>query len=123
MLRLLPSLVVMVMTSFSRPKLLIAWSHLKSLEATEDLVWEKARIEDVNTWHLYEEELKDSGFSDNEITRIVNGVMAANCLDEARMDEARARFLRSEAVRAAELSSPTAGQPSLLSGGPANDLG
>lgn len=100
----------------------MAWMILKSLEATPELEWEMAKIEDSNTWHLYNEELLISGFSDIEISRIINGVMAANCLDEVKMEEARKRFLASQVKPVEELSSLKAEQDSSLFGVPANGL-
>lgn len=73
------------------------WMIIESLKATEGLVWETVKYEDHNTWHLYEKELLDSGFGDYEIKRIINGVMAANCLDDAKIEEARKYFLAGKA--------------------------
>lgn len=69
---------------------------LKSLEATEGLEWETISLSDPDTWNNYEKELKDSGFSNIEIMRIINTCMAANCLDEARLERAREDFLASQ---------------------------
>jgi hypothetical protein len=72
----------------------IAWMVLESLKATPDLEWETVKAGDARSWQNYEQELRDSGFSHVEIQRIINGVFAANCLSEARIEEARANFLR-----------------------------
>jgi hypothetical protein len=70
-----------------------AYMVIKSLEATENLEWEEVDINNPTTWTKYEEELKESGFSQIEINRIITGVMTANCLNEAKLEEARNSFL------------------------------
>lgn len=74
----------------------IAYMIIKSLDATPDLEWEKVDISDSSTWEEYEKEFKESGFTDIEIARIIDAVMTANCLNETRLEEARARFLLSK---------------------------
>jgi hypothetical protein len=86
---------------------------LKSLEATEGLEWETVKLSDPETWDGYQKELKESGFSSIEIMRIVNTCMAANCLDEARLDKAREDFLAS-AVGAANGQSTHPGELSSI---------
>lgn len=66
---------------------------LKSLEATEGLEWEKIKLSEPETWHLYEEELAGAFFSEVEVTQIINGVLDANSLDDEKIKEARERFL------------------------------
>lgn len=77
-------------------KQLFAWTILKSLEATEGLEWETVRMDDPSTWLAYSDELKASGFSTPEVGRIINGVLIANCLDEAKIEAARNSFLSGE---------------------------
>jgi hypothetical protein len=98
----------------------VAWLVLKSLEATESLEWETVDYNDQSTWLNYKEELKESGFSDAEQGRILSGVMAANGLSESKVEEARARFLRSREVALAASWSPPAAPGTTPSGGPAN---
>src|SRR5262245_10101682 len=74
------------------------WMILQSLKAWEGLEWETVDLADPNTWHLYEEELKDAGFSEIEKQRIVALVFDANCLNEKRLEEARERFLFAQTV-------------------------
>lgn len=66
---------------------------IKSLSATEGLKWERVKIEDPNTWHDWENELKEAHISDVERQRIMAAVMEANALNEAKLEEARERFL------------------------------
>jgi hypothetical protein len=74
-----------------------AWMIMKSLEATEGLEFETVKKDDHTTWTNIYKELKDSGLCDMEITRIIDGVMEANCLSDERVEEARNRFLASKA--------------------------
>lgn len=95
-----------------------AWMIIKSLEATENLVWEKVKISDSNTWHLYDQELQDAGFGDYERALILNGVMRANCLDPSKIEEARQRFFRGELRVAEHPISPISEHSNTKSGGP-----
>lgn len=69
------------------------WMILKTLEDTEGLEWESVKMDDPETWENFRTELKDSGFNRAEITTIINGALAINSIDEAKMEEARERFL------------------------------
>jgi len=71
----------------------MAWMTITSLEATEDLEWEKVDAGDPSTWLYLRLELKEAGFSDIEVNRIIAGVVSANALSEAKVEEARERFL------------------------------
>lgn len=71
----------------------LAYLVIKSLEATEDLEWEVVDLQNPDTWLSYEKELRDSGFSETEMSRILKGVLAANSLDEGKIAEAKERFL------------------------------
>jgi uncharacterized protein YcgI (DUF1989 family) len=62
---------------------------LKSLQATEGLEWETVKMGDPETWSNYKEEFKKAGFSNIEVMRIINTCMAANCLDEGRVQSRR----------------------------------
>lgn len=73
------------------------YMFIKSLEATEGLVWETIDLTKPETWLNFENELKEAGFSNSERNRIVDGCMAANCLSEKRVEEARQRFIQSQA--------------------------
>lgn len=99
----------------------IAWIVITSLRVTEGLEWETVKETDHSTWCNYEKELKDSGFSYVEVQRIQNGVFAANCLNEARVEEARANFLRGPAEQAGKSFGRLTGQNSTPSGELAKD--
>ena len=98
----------------------MAWTILKSLEATEGLKWETIEKDKPKTWENYKKELTESFFSTVEIQRIQNAAFNANALNESRVQEARENFLRGQA----EARKDTSGQPtepnSTPSGKPAN---
>lgn len=70
------------------------WIVIQSLKATPGLEWETVKDNEPETWKNYQNELIESKFSTVEINRIISAVFAANCLSEARLEEARQRFLR-----------------------------
>lgn len=74
-----------------------AWLVIESLKATDGLEWETILPGEPSTWENYEKELTASGFSVYEVGRIVQAVMVANCLNEDRIEEARKRFLDTQA--------------------------
>ena len=98
-----------------------AWLILTSLKATPELEWEQVNFNDPSTWALFRQELNDSGFSDLEVNRIINGALTAQGLNEAKIEAARDRFLRRESVRLSALSSLVEEQKSMPSGEPASD--
>lgn len=100
----------------------LCWIVLTSLRlGTPELEWETVDYGDPNTWTNFEDELKESGFSEIEVGRINRGVMIANALDDDKLDEARNAFLASVAAEAASLSSQADELNSTLSGEPVSD--
>jgi hypothetical protein len=97
-----------------------AYMVVASLAATDGLEWDTVSLSDPNTWTNYERELRDSGFSDYEVKRIVIGVMQANALDDKKIEEARERFLLEASQAKLESSSQKDGQKSTPSSGPAS---
>lgn len=71
----------------------IDWMVLKALEATPELEWETVDMGKPETWHLYRQELRDAGFSTQEIIYITNEALSVNFIDEKAVDAARKRFL------------------------------
>ncbi len=94
---------------------------IKSLEATDGLEWDTIDLKRPDTWLQFENELKNSGFSQIERNLITRGIMIANNLDDNKVEEARQRFLLSLAVPAVDSLSQTAVPTSTPSGQPAND--
>lgn len=100
----------------------LAWMVITSLAATEELEWEIVDPDDYRTWPRFRSEMQEAGFSSMEINRVVAAVVSVNALDEAKIQEARERFLRSQQVRQSVLSSLGEEQPSMQNGEPANVL-
>lgn len=80
---------------------LMEWSQnrayymmLKSLSATEGLEWDKVQMDDPKTWSLMDEEL-NKAFTPYGASRVAQGVLRANCLDDQMLKEARSSFLPS----------------------------
>lgn len=71
----------------------LSWIVLTSLEATEGLEWEKVDLSDPTTWNNFQEEMKEAGFSNVEVNRIVEECIEVNALNEDKIQEARERFL------------------------------
>lgn len=77
----------------------MAWMVITSLEATEELEWEKVDSSDPSTWMFFKDELKEAGFSDVEVNRVIGGVVSVNALSESKVEAARERFLLLQQVR------------------------
>lgn len=77
-----------------------AFMVIQSLAATPELEWCTVKLSDPATWTGWDKEMKDAGFSTNEINHIQMGVATANCLNQEKLDEARLRFLASLAEAA-----------------------
>jgi len=86
------------------------WTILQSLEATEDLEWERVDMAKPETWHLYPEELSEAGFTPYEILRITELVLTACGLNQEKIDEATADFLAGREETQADESSPNTAQ-------------
>lgn len=78
-----------------------AYLFIQSLKATEELEWETVKENDPETWENYRTELEQAGLTLFEIARIMKTVMAANGLDEERLEEAKRRFLLTASVEKA----------------------
>lgn len=97
----------------------IAYLVVKSLEPS-DIEWDKVQIENPRTWTEYVNDFKSAGLTTIEINRIVQCVMQANSLDEAKLEQARKVFLLGQA-RALNTSSGQNTEPANMpSGEPAN---
>lgn len=104
------------------------WMILESLcsvdrDTQEDvpIEWEKVVRQKPETWHLWDDELKDAGFSDLERKRINNLVLQVNSLSDARLDEARNSFLQPREAESEASSSPSSEPSGTQSGEPASD--
>jgi hypothetical protein len=78
-----------------RDNLRFAYLILRSLEPS-NIEWEIIDMEKPSTWLKWSDELLESGLSDKEVQRVVDAVMVAGSLSEAKLEEARAAFLRGQ---------------------------
>jgi len=69
-----------------------AYLCIRSLEPS-NIEWEVVDVENPATWLKWTDELLAAGLSENECNRIVGAVLAANSLDEEKIEEARKAFL------------------------------
>jgi hypothetical protein len=97
----------------------IAYLVVKSLEPS-DIEWEKVKIENPSTWTAYVQDFKAAGLTTIEINRIVQCVMQANSLDEAKLEQARKVFLLGQVQAAKESSGQSIAPASTSSGEPAS---
>lgn len=72
-----------------------AFLVLKSLEPS-NIEWDSVDIEAPNTWANWTTDMKDSGMSEVEIQRVISTVLAANSLDEEKIQAALDSFLRGQ---------------------------
>ncbi len=96
-----------------------AYLFLKSYENSPGLEWETVQLSDPNTWLNFEKELEEADFTNSEIQLLTIGMTAANSLNQAKIDEAKARFLAGLILSNEQLSL-TGGQNSTQNGEPAN---
>lgn len=99
----------------------LAYMIIRSLEPSE-IEWEEVSFDNPSTWLEWDKELRDAGFSDVEINRVVMCVMQANALDEDKLKVAREVFLLGQGEEQEKSSGPNTEQASTQSGNPANDL-
>jgi hypothetical protein len=95
---------------------LVVWS----LKDSPGLEWETVRLTDPDSWLNWERELREAGFTSNEINILQMAIANANGLNSAKIEEARASFLLSEASAPSESSFPRDEQPTTPSGEPAS---
>lgn len=98
----------------------MGWLVVKSLAATEGIEWSKVDFTKPETFVFWREELEEAGFNQGELNQIVTGVMAANSLDDLRIQEAKKRFLASLSAGDKAQLSPEEEQQNIQSGGLVN---
>ncbi len=99
----------------------LAYMVLHSL-IPSDIEWEKVLIDNPKTWKGWQGELKESGLTQIEINRIIQTVMRANALDEDKLEEARATFVRGLEEQAKASSGPQDEPETTPSGQPVSDV-
>jgi hypothetical protein len=75
------------------------WMILQSLKPTEALEWETIISTDPDTWKNWEEELKDAGLTERERVEILQTILRVNSLTDEVFQQAKDRFLASQATR------------------------
>jgi len=73
----------------------LGWTIIKTLEPS-NIEWTTVEREKKTTWTNWAEELREAGFTAAEQQRIMVFVLEVNCLDEKKMQQARADFLRGQ---------------------------
>lgn len=97
------------------------WIVLKSLEPSE-IEWQTVDMGNPATWENWTKELQDAGLSTIEVNRVGTCVMAANSLDDRKLDQARRTFLHGlEAAEDEKSSGPSTEPQNTPSGERAND--
>lgn len=97
----------------------IAYLVVKSLEPSQ-IEWDTVQIDNPRTWTNYVQDFKNAGITTIEINRIVQCVMQANSLDEAKLEQARKVFLLGQAQVQKESSGQNIVPENMLSGEPVN---
>ncbi len=87
----------------------IAYMVIRSLEPSQ-IEWETVDINNPSTWMNYVSDFRKGGLSSVEISRVIQCVMRANALDEAKLEEARKVFLIGQAQEQEMSSGPTTEQ-------------
>lgn len=96
----------------------IGWMMIMSLQEVE---WDTVDIDNPKTWHKWEDDLRDAGFTTVEANHILALVLEVNSLNDVKLKEARDSFLRGQEQALSESSSQTSEQNDSQSGEPAND--
>lgn len=97
------------------------WFFINSARPSE-IEWEHVKYEDPETWHLWRDELEKAGFSVAERDAIYGAFLETNTLSQHMVDEARNRFLASQALALLGAASSQATELSnTVNGGPVSD--
>lgn len=80
------------------------WTVLKSVENSPDIEWEKIKMNDPETWPLWRDEI-GLFLNPTQIMHLWNRIMLLNSIDEAKMEEARQRFLVTKSQRVRDATS------------------
>jgi hypothetical protein len=96
----------------------LGYMVMKSLEPSQ-IEWDTVKESDPRSWRHWSKDLRNGGLSDTECHRVLNLVLEANCLDEAKLKKAREVFLAGQEPKPASSGLPT--EPaSTPSGAPAS---
>lgn len=70
----------------------LAYMVVQTLEPS-NIEWDSVVLDNPTTWHLWVDDMVKAGFTDVEQKRILDFVLEVNCLDEKKLEAARADFL------------------------------
>lgn len=101
-------------------KLRVAYFVVFALKPSE-IEWDLVDINDADTWDKWEEDFKNSGFTQHECNLILALCFRVNQLDEQKLEQARSLFVHGQEQLAADSSSRSSEQNDSPSGKPAND--
>jgi len=85
-----------------------------------NIEWDAVNLDNPKTWDNWNNDLTNAQFTDAEIDRIVQLVVDANGLNEAKLQRAREDFLAGRAQMQNPISFPSTEQASTPSGEPVN---
>lgn len=91
------------------------------INSLQDIEWDTVDIDQPSTWSNWMQDLKSAGFSDTEVNRVLVLCLQANCLDEAKLKEAREAFLLGQGAMKGQSSGLSTEQESTQFGEPAKD--
>lgn len=89
----------------------LAYLVIRTLEPSA-IEWEHVNVSNPKTWGQWRKELFDAGLTKMEVNRVLQLVMDANSLNEAKLAKAREVFLLGQQQAAEKSSGQPAEQPS-----------
>ena len=101
-------------------KLRVAYFAVFSLKPSE-IEWDLVDEGDAETWDKWEEDFKNSGFTQHECNLILAKCFQVNQLDERKLEQARSLFVHGQEQLADDSSSPSSEQNGSPSGKPVRD--
>lgn len=96
------------------------WYIINALRETPEMEWETVNYSDPSTWGNWRKEF-DEFLTEREINSVLDGIAVANGLDQAKIEEAKERFLVGMANRLSEPSSPPTEEKTTQSGEPVSE--
>lgn len=96
----------------------VGWMVLQTLYEIE---WEVVDSDDPKTWPKWEDEMKDSGFTQVECNLIMALVIDVTSLNEDKMTAAKESFLHGQEAAQKDSNSPTSERQDLSNGEVASD--
>jgi hypothetical protein len=75
------------------------WIFLQSI-APSNIEWDSVKMDDPSTYKNWRDDLKNAGFSINEVNTVYDTFFATNILTDKMLNEARSRFLASQEATA-----------------------